>query len=160
VTAVGGARPPTLTLRVARPEEASALSDLCLRSKAVWDYDEAFLDACRDELTVTPESMSASLVQVAEIDGSVVAVVQLAVNGNIAELDKLFVDPQCLRAGAGRALFAWAAATARQLGAKSLVIASDPGATDFYRRMGAVDDGWVPSGSVPGRFIPRLMVLL
>ena len=31
-------------LRPARPGEAAALSDLALRSKAHWGYDQAFLD--------------------------------------------------------------------------------------------------------------------
>ena len=41
------------TLRAARPEEAAAISALALRSKAHWGYDEAFLAACRAELTWT-----------------------------------------------------------------------------------------------------------
>lgn len=157
---MGGPRPPVLTLRTPHPNEASALSDLCLRSKAVWGYDEAFLRDCRDELAVTGESMRASHIQVAEIDGALAAVAQLTVNSDTADLDKLFVDPNRLRSGAGRALFAWATAIARQSGAKTLLIASDPGAADFYRRMGAVDGGLVPSGSVQGRFIPRLKLML
>ena len=42
-----------LALRPARPEEAPALTELCLRSKAVWGYDAAFMQACRRELTMT-----------------------------------------------------------------------------------------------------------
>jgi hypothetical protein len=38
-----------------RADEAGALSDLSLRSKAHWGYGAAFLEACRDELTLTPE---------------------------------------------------------------------------------------------------------
>jgi hypothetical protein len=34
-------------LRAPRLDELEALSDLCLRSKAVWGYDAAFLEACR-----------------------------------------------------------------------------------------------------------------
>ena len=40
-------------IRPARPEEAAALSDLALRAKAHWGYDNAFLKAYRAELTVT-----------------------------------------------------------------------------------------------------------
>src|SRR5579859_2081735 len=140
-----------LMLRPPHPDEAPALTDLCLRSKAVWGYDEAFLHACRAELAITPESIRMSHVQVAEIDGALAAVAQLTVTGEEAELDKLFVDPARLRSGAGRALFRWAVSTARGSGAQALLIASDPGAAAFYRRVGAIDDGVVPSGSVPGR---------
>jgi hypothetical protein len=33
---------PTFYIRLARVEEAAALSDLCFRSKAVWGYDPEF----------------------------------------------------------------------------------------------------------------------
>ena len=42
-----------MILRPPRLDELPYLSDLCLRSKAVWDYDEAMLDAFKDELTLT-----------------------------------------------------------------------------------------------------------
>ena len=34
-----------LALRAARPDEAELLTDLCLRAKAVWGYDDAFMRA-------------------------------------------------------------------------------------------------------------------
>jgi len=39
----------TLVLRPAVRAEADALSQLGLRSKAYWGYDEAFIEACRAE---------------------------------------------------------------------------------------------------------------
>ena len=39
-----------LTLRTPRPDEAAILTELSLRSKAVWGYDEAFMLSCRNEL--------------------------------------------------------------------------------------------------------------
>jgi GNAT superfamily N-acetyltransferase len=149
-----------LALRPARPEEGAALTELCLRSKAVWGYDDAFMAACRKELTVTPASIRASRVQVAEIDGRLAGLAEVKSGGDTAQLEKLFVDPAMLRAGTGRKLFDWAKATARTAGATALVIEADPGAAEFYRRMGAVDDGLVPSGSIPGRLIPRLNLRL
>jgi hypothetical protein len=41
-----------------------------------------------------------------------------------------------------------------------MTIDADPGAVPFYERMGAVPAGLVPSGSIPGRFLPRLVVAL
>ncbi|MEX0342414.1 MAG: GNAT family N-acetyltransferase, partial [Erythrobacter sp.] len=68
----------------------------------------------------------------------------------------LFVDPPAMGHGIGRRLFAWAAATVAARGGRSLAIAADPQAADFYRRMGAVDAGHVASASIPGRNLPRL----
>ena len=145
-----------LALRPARPDEAQALTELCLRSKAVWGYDAAFMQACRTELAVTPAAITSSRVQVAEIDGRLAGVAEIKSEGQIAQLEKLFVEPAMLRSGTGRKLLDWAMATARAAGAMSLLIEADPDAAPFYRRMGAVDDGVVPSGSIPGRLIPRL----
>ena len=44
------------------PDEAAALSGLALRSKGYWGYDAAFLDACRAELTLTPDQAAAARV--------------------------------------------------------------------------------------------------
>ena len=145
-----------LALRPARPEEGAELTELCLRSKAVWGYDDAFMAACRKELTLTPASIRASQVQVAELDGRLAGVAEVKSAGDTAQLEKLFVEPAMLRTGTGRKLLDWAKATARAAGATALVIEADPDAAEFYRRMGAVDDGVVPSGSIPGRLIPRL----
>ncbi len=145
-----------ITLRPARPEEAAALTALCLRSKAVWGYDAAFLEACREELTLTPADLGGAGVIVAVLDGVAVGLAEISVAGESAELEKLFVEPGLLRGGVGRRLFTWAVEAARAQGAARMEIAADPGAADFYRRMGAVDDGEVASGSIPGRVLPRL----
>jgi hypothetical protein len=148
----------TFELREPRVEELPALSELCLRSKAVWGYDAVFLAACRRELTLTTSDLSTSRLQVAESDGVVVGVVQVSLSGVSAHLEKLFVEPGTLCAGAGRALFQWAAGVTAESGATYLVVESDPGAAGFYRRMGARDDGVAPSESIPGRFLPRLVL--
>ena len=149
-----------LTLRTPGPDEATALTELCLRSKAVWGYDEQFMEACRDELTITPDMLNSSYLQVAESDGCLIGVAQVTLGTDFADLSKLFVEPRRLRCGAGRQLFEWAARTARQAGASDLVIEADPQAAGFYRRMGAIDAGTVASGSIPGRRLPLLKLRL
>lgn len=145
-----------LHLRPARVGELAALSDLCFRSKAVWGYDAAFMEACRAELALTPHDLESSRVQVAERDGAIVGVAQVSVVAAQASLDRLFVEPAALRTNAGRRLFEWCVETARKHGADVLVVESDPGAADFYRKMGARDAGVAPSGSIPGRLLPLL----
>lgn len=149
-----------LTLRCPRADEVAMLTELCLRSKAVWGYNRDFMDACRDELTITPSTLRSSHLKVAEGAGIVIGVAQVTVKGDVAELDKLFIEPTSLRSGAGRALFNWAKDLARATGAATMVVDSDPSASEFYRRMGAVDDGVANSGSIAGRHIPRLKLQL
>jgi hypothetical protein len=44
-------------IRTPRTDELPALGDLCLRSKAVWGYDETFMAACRAELSFEPRDL-------------------------------------------------------------------------------------------------------
>ena len=89
-----------------------------------------------------------------------VGVAQITVDGDIADLQKMFVEPSAIGLGVGKALFAWAVSTAKNLGAQHMTIDADPGAVGFYKKMGAVEHGAVPSGSIPGRMLPRLQVEL
>lgn len=118
------------------------------------------MQACRVELTIGPDASRASEMQVAELAAAVVGVAEVHLEDAEAILDKLFVEPAAVRQGVGRRLFDWARTAARDGGARILVIESDPNAAGFYRRMGATDDGAVPSGPVRGRFIPRLKLEL
>src|SRR5712671_8165847 len=97
-----------IQLRDALLTELSSVSELCLRSKAVWGYDDAFMAACRGELTLDPDELQTTNLQVAERDAAVVGVVQVKVDGANAELLKLFVEPTLLGAGIGGLLLGWA----------------------------------------------------
>ena len=145
-----------LVIRKPDVDELPGLSELCLRSKAVWGYDEEFIEACRGELSFSPQDLEATHVAVAEEDHKILGVVQVRIGANKADLLKLFVEPEVLRKGTGQALFAWAIDVSRRMGAHQLMIEADPDAVPFYRRMGARDAGMVPSGSIPGRMLPRL----
>jgi hypothetical protein len=60
------------TIRPARADEASALTDVVLKPKAHWGYDADFMAACRDELTIVPEEVVARRIVVAEAGWRVV----------------------------------------------------------------------------------------
>ena len=94
----------SLVIRDAELEELESLSELCLRSKAVWGYDQTFLEACRDELTFHPEDLYSTHIAVADTDGGVAGVVQIKVTQTEADLMKLFVEPAKLRNGIGSVL--------------------------------------------------------
>lgn len=147
-----------IEFRAPSRDELALLSALCLRSKSVWGYDDVFLEACRDELTLTPADLSRTRVLVAVANDSHAGVVQVACDGDIASLEKLFVAPERIGTGIGRRLFAWARRKASAAGARGMIIDADPGAVGFYKRMGARKIGQAPSGSIAGRTLPRLIV--
>src|SRR3990170_3273189 len=111
-----------MELRPARPEEARLLSNLALRSKGHWGYNDAFLAACRHELTIRRGEMASRHVTVAEVDGVVAG--HYTIDG--AALGQLFVDPAHIGHGVGRALWTHAVDAARKLGIDTLSIDSDP----------------------------------
>jgi GNAT superfamily N-acetyltransferase len=149
-----------LTIRAPTIDGLSDLSDLCFRSKAVWGYDVEFMDACRAELSFEPRDLELTPIAVAEHYGKPIGVAQVKVVDDEADLLKLFVEPSALRSGTGKALLVWATDVAKKLGATRLIIEADPDAAPFYRRMGAYDVGQAPSGSVPGRMLPKLAMNL
>ncbi|MEO8541066.1 MAG: GNAT family N-acetyltransferase, partial [bacterium] len=125
-------------LRAARREECRQLSDLAMRSKAHWGYDAAFMEACRDELTVRPEDIDARCVTVLERDAKVVGFYGIDGDPPAGELWWLFVEPSAIGSGAGRTLWNHATDGAARMGMTTLRIESDPGAEGFYLAMGAV----------------------
>ena len=143
-------------IRSAAGDEAEALTELAVRSKGHWGYDEAFLSACRDELTVNPSDCDGLRVMVAEEGGSVRGFYQLAGKSPAGELAALFVDPAAIGRGIGRRLLGHALERARQLGMSSVLIDTDPYAEPFYVNAGARRIGAVASGSIEGRVLPQL----
>jgi GNAT superfamily N-acetyltransferase len=125
--------------------ECTTLSALCLRSKGHWGYDDTFLEACREELSIREADLG-DLLRVATVDGKLAGVVQLDFEEHDASLEKLFVDPPFIGKGVGAVLLSWALEMARARGATRLVVEADPGAADFYRRLGP----WTPAPLLPG----------
>lgn len=150
------------TIRPPRPGEAAALSALALRSKGHWGYDAAFLDACRDELTYTEEQLDGGMFGVVDDEQGGTAAGFFRVSGSppVGELDALFVDPPHIGTGLGGTLLAGALRRAAAAGFAALELDADPGAAPFYTRFGAVQVGEAPSGSIPGRVLPRLRFVL
>ncbi|MFL6126710.1 GNAT family N-acetyltransferase [Actinophytocola sp.] len=144
-------------IRAARPDEAGAISDLAVRSKAYWGYDEDFLAGSRVQLAVGPDEVGRRRVTVAERDdGVVLGFYALEGDPPVGELSLMFVAPCHIRGGVGRRLFAHAVSTARDVGLTAFTIDSDPFAEAFYLTMGAVRTGEARSPIRAGRKLPRL----
>ena len=143
--------------RAAQADEAAALSALALRSKGSWGYDEAFLEACRAELTLTAEILERHPTFVVEDAGGLAGFFTLEPKSrDVVELGLLYVEPRCQGRGVGRALMEHASSEARARGFRTIEIQADPYAEGFYLAMGAARVGTRPSGSIPGRELPLL----
>jgi len=145
-----------LSIRAATGDDAPLLSDLAIRSKGFWGYDDAFVEACRDELRVDAERLEREIVRVAVSDGQIAGFASVDFNGERCELMTLFVEPEHIGTGVGSALLRDAAVVALSHGCRRLRIESDPFAEDWYKRRGAEVIGGAPSLSIPGRTLPLL----
>jgi GNAT superfamily N-acetyltransferase len=144
-----------LQVRSAKAGESQSLTALCMRSKAHWGYDAAFMKLSAAALAVNEDDIVAGRVLVAVDDaGRVVGMACVLSEGETADLDALFIDPPAIGSGAGRALFAAAVASARRQGARHMTILADPNAAAFYERMGARFLRNAPSDAIPGRILP------
>lgn len=145
-----------ITIRRARFDEVEILTDLSMRAKRSNGYDDAFMEACRAELTVTAAGMKDGEYWVADL-GSVCGWVCLKETyEGFGEINAFFIDPEWQRQGVGRSLWLKIVERAKTYGIKTLILDADPAAAPFYRAMGFVEIGQAPSGSIEGRMLPRM----
>ena len=146
-------------VRLAKPEEAGALTDLAHESKRHWGYPENWISHWKDALTITSEYIAANQVFVAEDDERIIGFYALVVSGDRAELDHMWVSPDHLGTGVGKALFVHAMRAAKGQSLSEVEILSDPNAEGFYQKMGAYRTGESLS-EVDGqpRVLPRLTI--
>ena len=147
-----------LLVRPARPQEATVLAAIAVRSKAHWGYSADFVRRFAATLTLTPEVVAANDVQVGERDGEPRGFYTLLHRGPLVVLDDLWLEPAEIGHGSGRLLFEHAVARARHAGAGVLEWEAEPFAVGFYTRMGARTVRW--TDSVLGRKLPVMQLQL
>lgn len=140
-------------IRRASVADASVLSDLGIRSKAVWGYSEEMMATFRDELTLSRRYIEENFVYALWMDVVLGYYSLVPHEPDAVELGHLFVEPGQFGCGHGARLYRHAVERARAAGYEKMVIQSDPNAAGFYEKLGATLVRQVPS-SVPGRTIP------
>jgi ribosomal protein S18 acetylase RimI-like enzyme len=123
-------------IRRARPEEAQALTEIALAAKRSWGYPESWMALWTPLLTFKPEDLRAADVFV-DVDQEVIAgFYRLIFRERRAVLDDLWVKPDFMGQGIGRALFEHAVSNCRTAKADILEVEADPHAQAFYEKMG------------------------
>jgi GNAT superfamily N-acetyltransferase len=146
------------TIRPARVSERETLESLQRRSSVHEPMYRAQLEAHPDAIELPEDHLAAGLVRVAEQDGAIVGfAVLLERSGDACELDGLFVEPDSMRGGVGRALVEDAKRIARERGATRIDVVANPQALVFY---GAV--GFEVTGEAQTRFgsAPRMSLAI
>lgn len=144
-----------VALRPARPEDSPVLSRIARAAKAHWGYSRELMRLWNEDLTVTPGFVREHTVVCALHGARIVGFYGVTGEGETRELEHMWVDPRHMGRGVGRMLLEHALESLRGTGCLRLEIVSDPNAVPFYRRLGGVRIGEVPS--IPaGRTLPLL----
>jgi N-acetylglutamate synthase-like GNAT family acetyltransferase len=148
-----------LQIRQAKPEEAALLTQIAHEAKRHWGYPESWIEQWRNDLTITPEFIATNEVFVGVFDREVAGCCALVTSDNLAELEHMWIRPQYIGSGVGRALFLRVKERAADLAIPVLELSADPNAEGFYERMGARRIGEVPA-EMEGtpRILPRMSI--
>ena len=130
-----------MELRRALPGDADILSRIAFAAKGHWGYPERWMERWRGGLVITPDFIRQNEAHLATVEGESAGFYALLGEGPKIDLEHLWVLPERMGLGLGRALFGHAVDRASALGAETLGIEADPNAEGFYLRMGATRVG-------------------
>jgi N-acetylglutamate synthase-like GNAT family acetyltransferase len=149
----------SLQIRQATPEEADTLTEIAHAAKRHWGYPENWIEHWKEALTITPDFIAGNEVFVAVIDGEIAGCCAIASGSSTAELEHMWIRPEHMECGVGRALFEHARHRAADLNLPELELSADPYAEGFYEHMGAVRIG-EDRADMEGqaRVLPRMKV--
>ncbi len=148
-----------MKIRRASTEDHPELTRLAHEAKRQWGYPAHWIKHWEDALTITPEYIEANQVFVANEGDSILGFYALVLNQDRAELDHMWVSPDHMGTGVGKALFVHAMCEAKGQNISEVEILSDPNAEAFYKKMGAYRAGEAVS-EINGqpRVLPRLTI--
>jgi len=146
-------------IRRSTPEEAATLTQIALDAKRYWGYPEHWVKHWESDLTISSDFIRDNHVYVADEDGEVRGFYALCVEDSKAELEHMWVTPECIGTGVGKELFLDAMERAATLDVRAVELSADPNAAGFYRRMGAMQIGEINS-TIDGqvRKLPRMAI--
>ncbi|HKO35560.1 MAG TPA: GNAT family N-acetyltransferase [Pyrinomonadaceae bacterium] len=150
-----------IEIRRANPEEADTLTEIAHAAKRHWKYPESWIEQWRTDLTISGEFIRTQEVFAATINGAVVGCCALVMTDSLAEIEHMWIRPEQMGSGVGRALFEYVRARAVERGARGIELSADPYAEGFYARMGAKRIGEIPANmNGESRVLPRMRINL
>ncbi|MGE5375252.1 MAG: GNAT family N-acetyltransferase, partial [Bacteroidota bacterium] len=125
-----------ISIRPVNPKEADQCTQIALRAKSTWAYPRHWMETWTPQLTFTAAYFESNESWAAELDGQLTGFYTLIEQDKIAWLENMWVRPEFIGQGIGKALFLHAAGLARQRGYNLLKLEADPNAAGFYKKMG------------------------
>jgi GNAT superfamily N-acetyltransferase len=128
----------------------TALRDVFRRSSLSNDDDRAKLLAHPEVFELSDEGANDGRTRVAEVGGRVIGFATWVGTGDVTEIEDLFVDPDWMRGGVGRALVHDLIVLAQRRGVRRVEVTGNPHARAFYERVGFTYDHDVDTPLGPG----------
>jgi GNAT superfamily N-acetyltransferase len=125
-----------ISIQRVHPNHAVQLTQIALAAKAHWGYPERWMEIWKPQLTFRPQYFIDNEGWAAMIDKTPIGFYTLEERNGNAWLENLWVLPEYIGKGVGKALFLHAAELSRQRGARILQLEADPNAAGFYEKMG------------------------
>ncbi len=120
----------------ATPEQAGELTRIALAAKAHWGYPERWLEIWAPQLTFSPQYFEENEGWVAVVNETPIGFYTLQEKDGTASIENLWVLPEYMGKGVGKALFLHAMELSRGHRNTTLRLEADPNAVGFYERMG------------------------
>jgi len=137
-------------------EDAEVLTEIAVKSKAYWGYENDQVESWREDLTVTPKMFDESNIYKYIVDNQIGGFYILErANIRTSFLNFLFISPDYIKQGIGHQLLQHAVAYCKDGGSAILNVLSDPNAASFYAKYGFEVIAQRES-SIPGRFLPEM----
>ncbi len=137
-------------------EDAEVLTEIAVKSKAYWGYENDQVESWREDLTVTPKMFDESNIYKYIVDNQIGGFYILErANIRTSFLNFLFISPDYIKQGIGHQLLQHAIAYCKDGGSAILNVLSDPNAASFYAKYGFEVIAQRES-SIPGRFLPEM----
>jgi GNAT superfamily N-acetyltransferase len=149
-----------MDIRRALPEEADTSTEIAIAAKSYWGYPEAWIQKWKLMLTFTSQKIEETDVFVRMVDDELAGFYRLFFRGSRAILEDLWIKPDFIGKGVGRALFEHALGHCRLVRVEILEVEADPHAQGFYEKMGMHKVGDRPSDVDGQRNLPVLELKL
>src|SRR6266581_1347827 len=94
-----------IQIRRARLDEAEALTAIARAAKRHWGYPENWIARWKSDLTITSDFIANNEVFVAVVGGETAGCCALVLVDSSAEVEHMWINPEYIGTGVGRALF-------------------------------------------------------
>ncbi len=148
------ATPENMLIEKANKEDHEILTEITKKSKTYWGYSNEQIEIWAELLTISPTYIETKNVFNLVVDTKIVGYYAFfTIEEKTIKLDNLFVLPNYIGKGLGRALMDDFLIRLKKTNAKKIILHSEPNVEKFYAKFGFVKVGQLET-SIKDRYLP------